>query len=152
MSPAERPPRNPNQAIYPRSATLVWMLIEILEKAWEQCNINSSDVQRYLQYALKNVIITYPSGWSCDEIALYRKLCTTAVEIFERTTFGTSGQISNNINTKVDEAVASQLPYLFSEIHRLDDDAKAWMSIAGKCDKDGRTTVRIMSFDIGGGH
>lgn len=148
---AQRPPRNPPQAIYPRSATLVWMLIEILEKAWEQCNINSSDVQRYLQYALKNVIITYPSGWSCDEIALYKKLCATAVEIFERSTFGTSGQISNNINTKVDEAVASQLPYLFSEIHRLDDDATAWMSIAGKRGTDGRTTVRVMSFDIGGG-
>ena len=149
--PAEkRPARAPLQAVYPRSSTLVWMLVAILERAWEQCNQDSCSLTRYLPYILKNVVITYPAGWTCDEIALYRTRCQQAVEIFERSTFGTAGQIL--VNMRVDEAVASQMPYVFSEIHRLKDNAAGWLKVAGKVRDGGRgASARIMNFDIGGG-
>ena len=145
---SERPVRAPNQATYPHSTTLVWMLVAILERAWEQCNGGGNDLARFLQYSLRNVVVTYPSGWTCDEIALYRTRCQQAVEIFERSMFGTSGKIS--VDTRVDEAVASQMPYVFSEIHRLNDNAKNWLALTGKMRKTGQG-VRIMNLDVGGG-
>ncbi len=135
-------------AIYPRSATLVWMLVAILERAWSQCNLDPNKKNLFNQYILREVTITYPSGWTCDEIESYKERCETAVKIFERCTFGTKKQI--NVNMCVDEAVASQIPYVFSEIHRLGDNAENWIRLTGR-KRGEEKSVRVMSLDIGGG-
>ncbi len=50
-----------------------------------------------------------------------------------------------------DEAVAGQLPFVFSEIIRYPGQTAAkWISLVGK-KRCGTDTVRIMNFDIGGG-
>lgn len=144
-----RPLREPTLPNYPRSATFVWMLVGILERAWDQCNRLTDANGAFTPYAIKDVIVTYPSGWTRDEISIYKQRCEEAVRIFERTNFSTYDQIK--LDMKVDEAVASQLPYVFSEIHKYGDNAQGWLKFAGKKREDGRSTFRIMNFDIGGG-
>ena len=148
------PKRGPAMPNYPRSSTLVWMLVKILEKAWEQCNVDPILGERQFQYKLGNVIITYPSGWTYDEIAQYRDRCYDAIKIFELSTSGKTGNIG--LRMEVDEAVASQMPYVFSEIHRLGNNAEKWITLTGKRrkqqgDDSFQSSVRVMSLDIGGG-
>lgn len=138
-------PTNPN---YPRSATFIWMFVGILERAWKQCNSFSFGTNRYEQFVLKNIIVTYPAGWSGDELDRYRSLCRASVDIFRKNHFGQNVDI--NLDMELDEAVASQLPFVFSEIHEFGDNAEGWLNFAGK-QRKGRNTVRILNFDIGGG-
>ena len=144
-----RPIREPSLPNYPRSATFVWMLVGILERAWEQCNCLTDASESFTPYTIHDVIVTYPSGWTRDEIAIYKQRCQEAVRIFERTNFSSYDQIKLDMN--VDEAVASQLPYVFSEIHKFGDNAQGWLKFAGKMRDGGQPTFRIMNFDIGGG-
>ncbi len=143
------PLRDPKMPNYPRSATFVWMLVGILERAWNQCNHLTETAGKFTPYEIKDVIITYPSGWTRDEIEIYRQRCLEAVQIFERTNFSSNGQIK--LDMDVDEAVASQLPYVFSEIHKHKDKAKGWLKFAGKKHGGDEPTFRIMTLDIGGG-
>lgn len=149
IEPVLRPMRDPTLPNYPRSATFVWMLVGILERAWDQCNRLTEASESFTPYMINDVIITYPSGWTRDEISIYKQRCEEAVKIFERTNFSTHGQIRLNMN--VDEAVASQLPYVFSEIHKYDDNAVSWLKFAGKEREENNPTFRVMNFDIGGG-
>lgn len=144
-----RPLREPSMPNYPRSATFVWMLVGILERAWDQCNRLTDANGAFTPYAIRDVIVTYPSGWTRDEIAIYKQRCEEAVRIFERTNFSSYDQIKLDMN--VDEAVASQLPFVFSEIHKFENNAQGWLKFAGKKREDGQSTFRIMNFDIGGG-
>ncbi len=138
-------PGNPN---YPRSATFIWMFVGILERAWKQCNSFSFGTNKYEQFVLKNIIVTYPAGWSGDELDRYRSLCRASVDIFRKNHFGRNVDIK--LDMELDEAVASQLPFVFSEIHEFGDNAEGWLNFAGK-QRNGRNTVRILNFDIGGG-
>ena len=144
-----RPLREPTLPNYPRSATFVWMLVGILERAWDQCNRLIDANGTFTPYTIHDVIVTYPSGWTRDEIMIYKQRCEEAVRIFERTNFSTYDQIKLDMN--VDEAVASQLPFVFSEIHKYGDNANGWLRFAGKERVEGRPSFRIMNFDIGGG-
>jgi hypothetical protein len=144
-----RPLRDPEHPNFPRSATFVWMLVGILERAWDQCNRIADANGTFTPYQIQDVIVTYPSGWTRDEISLYKKRCEDAVRIFERTNFSRETQIKLHMN--VDEAVASQLPFVFSEIHKYGDNAEGWFRFAGKERGEGKTTFRIMNLDIGGG-
>lgn len=144
-----RPIREPTLPNYPRSATFVWMLVGILERAWDQCNRLTDANGTFTPYTIHDVIVTYPSGWTRDEILIYKQRCEEAVRIFERTNFSTYDQIKLDMN--VDEAVASQLPFVFSEIHKYGDNASGWLRFAGKERVEGHPSFRIMNFDIGGG-
>ena len=144
-----RPLREPTMPNYPRSATFVWMLVGILERAWDQCNRLTDANGTFTPYSIHDVIVTYPSGWTRDEIAIYKQRCEEAVRIFERTNFSSCDRIKLDMN--VDEAVASQLPFVFSEIHKFGNNAQGWLKFAGKKRDDDRSTFRIMNFDIGGG-
>ena len=144
-----RPSAIPTAPNYPRCSTFVWMLVGILERAWEQCNHLTSTSMTFTPYRIKDVIVTYPSGWTYDEIKIYKQRCEDAVKIFEQSNFDTLGEIT--LNMEVDEAIASQLPYVFSEIHKFNDCGKSWIRLAGRKREDGRETFRVMNFDIGGG-
>lgn len=144
-----RPLREPTLPNYPRSATFVWMLVGILERAWDQCNRLTDADGFFTPYSIQDVIVTYPAGWTRDEISIYKQRCEEAVRIFERTNFSTHNRIK--LDMDVDEAVASQLPFVFSEIHKCGDNADAWLRFAGKEREEGRPSFRIMNFDIGGG-
>ncbi len=145
---ARRPDMNPATPRYPRASTFVWMLVYILEKAWSQINTKGG-VHTFRLKKLRNVIVTYPSGWTKDQVNEYRKRCQEAVDIFQKMNFPKAQQ-NVKLIMDLDEAVASQIPYVFSEIHGFNDNAEAWLEIVGKT-RMGAQSVRIMNFDIGGG-
>ena len=146
----QKPLRAPKNPQYPRSATFVWMFVAILEKAWKQCNGYSLGMKTFEQFILKNVVVTFPSGWTGDELEQYRNLCQAAINIFKKSHFGSDKDIQ--LDMDLDEAVASQLPYVFSEIHEFGDNAEGWMRFAGKKrGEEENLSVRILNLDVGGG-
>lgn len=144
-----RPLKAPPHPNYPRSASFIWLLVGIMERAWDQCNRLNSTAGRFVPYELRNVMVTFPSGWTRDEVQLYRKRCEEAVRLFARSNFPKGTQI--NLSMDVDEAVASQLPYVFSEIHKFNDNAQQWLALAGKCREGNGPSFRVMNLDVGGG-
>ena len=164
--PSQEPQPHPMTPAYPRQSTLTWTLLHILERAYSQTNTTFAAGADFIPHRLSKVLITYPSGWTNDEVKRYRERCQEAVDIF------TQANIYRNCPVKLvlvpqnktpDEAVAGQLPFIFSEIIRYPGmSAAGWISIAGKRRKvvdpvtkretgEKRNTVRIMNFDIGGG-
>ncbi len=140
----------PGRPGHPRAATLTWMLIEILEKCWSLLNSSAfHENGAFKERRIKNLIATYPSGWTQHEIACYKERFQEALNIFQIMNFPRDER-RIMLNMSIDEAVASQLPIVFSEIHRLGDDSIQWLRIAGK-ERGGHKAVRIMNIDIGGG-
>ncbi|MBQ6472835.1 MAG: virulence factor SrfB [Victivallales bacterium] len=131
---------------HPRASSLTWMLLAILERAWEQANLTSTNF-RYKQ--LKNIVITYPSGWLPCEVNMYRRRCEEAVNIFKKTNFPADQQ-DIRLVMEIDEAIASQMPYVFTEITQFGS-AQGWVSLMGKSHGGKPPSVRIMNLDIGGG-
>ncbi len=133
---------------YPRATTITLFLYDMLEKAWASINdsvFNTSDV--FKQRRLNKLIATFPSAWNTDEIETYKKRFQEAVEIFHIMNFD---KIEPKIQLEMDldEGAASQLPIIFSEIHKLHDDYVAWIE---QNSTKGNDYVRVMNIDIGGG-
>ena len=150
-----RPSALPATPRYPRQSTLTWFLLHVLERAHSQ--INKTIDGTFVPRRLRKVLITYPSGWTDGEISRYRERCQEALDIF--TTCNVYHGLQNTgerlemvaREESPDEAVAGQLPFIFSEIERFRGiEASTWFSLVGKT-RSGRSTVRAMNFDIGGG-
>ncbi len=154
--PAKQPSAYPTDPLYPRQSTLTWFLLHILERAYAQMNSAFSAGANFIPHRLRKVLITYPSGWTTDEVDRYRERCQEALNIFSHTNVyhGVNSDLKLEMVSKAqtpDEAVAGQLPFVFSEIIRYPGQTAAkWISLVGK-DRCGKNTVRIMNFDIGGG-
>lgn len=155
VSAGMRPSAMPAEPRYPRQSTLTWFLLHVLERAYAQ--INQTIGGCFVPRRLRKVMITYPSGWTDGEISRYRERCQEALDIF--TTCNVYHGLQNAVerlemvakDESPDEAVAGQLPFIFSEIERFRGiEASTWFSIVGKT-RAGRPTVRAMNFDIGGG-
>lgn len=141
--------RQPN-ATYPRSSTLTWFLVNILEKAWEQMN-QDSPADQLRPKRLRRVLGTYPSGWTQPEIELYRKRWQEAINIFRRTHFP-EGANPIDLDICLDEAMAGQIPFLASEVQLVNGRLNSWLNVAGKQQPQNNSSrVRIMNIDIGGG-
>lgn len=166
-SPECCPTSNPIQANYPRSVTMTWMAYSILEAAYRQ--LNSPDFNRgfypYIKKNIHGIYLTYPSGWTKEEIDSFRAKWETARNIFYLThqeksveqPSVPSERIKPVVEMEVDEAVAAQLPYIYSEIKKLEKincskSSVLWMKMIGsKPTDDGSPKARIMTLDIGGG-
>jgi hypothetical protein len=57
---------------------------------------------------------------------------------------------SRKENMRLDEAVASQLAIVFSEVRRIGDSAADWVHFTGRMRGETRS-VRVLTIDIGGG-
>jgi len=149
---ARRPHVDPDPPNFARSDTITWMALAIIEAAYRQINsieYRKSTAKTRVRRNLKGVHVTYPSGWTGHEINLYRRKWKTAVNVF---TLAHVEQRSNGpkLYMETDEALASQLPIVYSEIHSLDNIAKNWLELIGR--GEGREArARIMTIDIGGG-
>ena len=132
--------------VHPRASSLTWMLLAILERAWEQANL---DTTNFRNKQLQNIVITYPSGWLPCEVNMYRRRCEEAVNIFKKTNFPADQQ-DIRLVMEIDEAIASQMPYVFTEITQFGS-AQGWVSLMGKSHGGRHPSVRIMNLDIGGG-
>ncbi len=144
---------------YPRSDAICWYALTVLETAYRQ--INSPEHLRTagresLPRRLRAVRVTYPAGWTCAEREAYFDQWRRAINLFTMTRFEDHRPVSLRApenggsrpilaNPPIDEAVASQLPLIYSDIQSLGSPA-AWLSLFGSNDQ-----VTVMNLDIGGG-
>jgi len=155
--PSHRPSAAPQTPSYPRSDAMTWSALAILELAYRQ--ITSSEWRKgnheYIPRRLRNVVVTFPAGWSREETMNYRRKWEKAVNIFTLGHLRSKGSVRDGgdrpeLLMPLDEAVASQLPFVFSEIRRLYDIGENWIELVGR-GTGTEARVRLMTVDIGGG-
>lgn len=149
---ADRPSAYPISPRYPRAETMVWAALNIIETAYREINSegwrdgNAYKMRRYLN----SIALTYPSGWLGAEKLAFKKAWERAAKIFAIAHLETNEK-EPEVILEVDEAVASQLPFVYTAITKGHDDDRSnrtdkWIENYGH---DGRVTV--MTIDIGGG-
>ena len=151
-SAAARPPHSPNAPSYPRSDALTWAALHVLENAYRHVmsdDWRSAMQQKFVHRRLRNVVVTFPSGWTSQELSSYRAKWQKALDIF------TAGHIAPSeprpkLLMELDEAVASQLPIIYGEILKLGNIGENWFELIGR-GKGTEAKARIMNMDIGGG-
>lgn len=151
----KRPVPSPIHPQYPRSDSLAWTALAMLENAFRV--INSEPWRRgnqpFSPRKLREIIVTYPSGWTAGEIEAYRAKWQKAINVFCLTNFpGDPDQITPSLHLRLqlDEAVASQLPIVVSEIRKAGDDGNKWFAAMGR-GEGVSARLRAMTIDIGGG-
>jgi hypothetical protein len=155
---SRRPRANPETPTHPRSDAMSWAALSIIELAHRQ--ITSEEWRRenkeFVPRRLKNVLVTFPSGWSAAETDAYRRKWQKAIDIFTLTRLSNKALIAAGgdrpqLMVDLDEAVASQLPFVYSEIRRMGDVGENWISLYGRGGAGTDARLRIMTVDIGGG-
>lgn len=155
------------KASYPRSDTLTWMALSILETAYRQINAGGQE-RSNIRKNLSGIYLTYPPGWTAQEKEGFKQKWEKALNIFMLTNL--ENATSSNprlpqVHLELNEAVASQLPYVYSEIlfakpsaeHGPTRSKKAstlWFEQIGKIyeiHQRQQHAARIMTLDIGGG-
>lgn len=157
-SAAARPPHSPDAPGYPRADALTWAALTVLECSYRY--IMSEKWRKLMQHLfvprrLRNVVVTFPSGWTGQELAAYRAKWQKALDIFSVTRFKDlklreNGGQRPSLVMEIDEAVASQLPIIYGEINRLGNIGENWVELVGR-GKGIEARARIMNLDIGGG-
>jgi hypothetical protein len=152
---AARPSISPSHANYPRRDTLTWTILSILETTHRSINSESWVKQAgvFQRRRIRNVIGTYPSGWTKTEIAEYQAKWQEAVDIY-MTTHVQPGDKAVGLVMKLDESVASQIPILYSCMTRMATNkvGENWIQVNGVSGgPHPHPTLRIMNVDIGGG-
>jgi hypothetical protein len=154
---SHRPVADPAQATYPRCDAMTWAALGILEHAHRQITSEEwrAQAHSYIPRRLRNVMVTFPSGWSAQESAAYRRKWEKALNIFTLAHLEDKRPINEGgdraaLLMDIDEAVASQLPFVYSEIRRLGDVGENWIELFGR-GVGSEARVRLMTVDIGGG-
>lgn len=167
----QRPLIIPQRATFPRSTAMMWSALSIIESAYRQItsyNWRAGD-DGSVARRLRSINVTFPSGWIAKERQYYRQAWQQAVNIFTLAHMNTRELVTRESRTDeeelhkqgrpelyvdLDEAVASQLPFIYSEISRLKD-ADLWIELYGRkapeASGDTNSRVRVMTIDIGGG-
>ena len=153
-SVVRRPVTAPASPRYPRRNTLTWSVLSIMETAHRQVNDPNWTQQAgaFHRRAIRNVIATYPSGWTSTEISHYRAKWMEAIRIFQATNLP-AGEAPIGLQMRMDEAVASQLPLIYASMNRLSGHAMGenWIAINGHGALGDIPKLRVMNLDIGGG-
>lgn len=144
-NPTERPSFVPQEPYYPRSCAMVWSALHIIENAYRQIsseNWRTSQGNPFIRRRLRSVNVTYPSGWITEEYESYRRAWQQALDIFTLSQLDNHEYLPWNDHTtavgrpklymEVDEAVASQLPFVYSEIQRMQGNADLWLMLYGR--------------------
>jgi len=96
---------------------------------------------------LKDIYVTYPSGWTQKEKLEYQKIWERAKDLYLYSKYKHNlYEHDISINLKMDEAVSSSLPIIFSEIYNINNKINNFFELYGNGEK-----VRVLSLDIGGG-
>jgi Virulence factor SrfB len=140
-----------NNATYPRSHAICWFALAILEAAHRQINsidfLNHTDKPRSgLLRRMRKIRVTFPAGWTGQERERYFDQWRRAARLFTLAHLTRGDLAPELVDDPIDEAIASQLPLVVSEVKNLGGDANAWLKMFG----DG-TEARLLSLDIGGG-
>jgi len=148
---ARRPTAAPAEAVYSRGDAMVWSALSIIELAYRQITSESwrKGNDPFTARTLRSILVTYPSGWTTQETHAYREKWQKAIDIFTLTHLQ-SGHHRPELVMDLDEARASQLPIIYSEIHALGDLGENWIELLGN-GAGTNSSVRVMTVDIGGG-
>jgi Virulence factor SrfB len=141
---------NTDRPDHPRAAGLVWAALAIMEAAYRQMNsrMNRARDRGHFQRTMRRVILACPPGWTAGEIDAFHKAWRLARQVFFF-----SRDMANepaDVHLGLDEAVAAQMPFIFSETRHLGDNGGRMMAIYGR-PRGGQRTLRAMTIDIGGG-
>ncbi len=142
---------------YPRRDALCWFALSILEAAHRQINSPSNARGESLPRRLRYVRVTYPAGWTYEERERFFAQWQRAINLFTMTRFENHAPVCFGTDRaggsrpvlateRVDEAVCSQLPIIYSDVKTLMGDGRSWLELYG----DGQS-VTVMNVDIGGG-
>ena len=155
---ARRPRSRPEQATYSRGDAMIWTALHILETAYRQITSQewSSGNQGFIPRRMRRILVTYPSGWSELEKAAYSSRWQRAIDIFSLSRLMSRKPVAEGgdrpeLIMDLDEAVASQLPFVYSEIRRMGDIGENWIGLVGRGASQKQSKVRLMTIDIGGG-
>jgi Virulence factor SrfB len=155
---ARRPRPRPEQATYSRGDSMIWAALHIIETAYRQITSHewSSGNQGFIPRRLRRILVTYPSGWSEPEKDAYQSRWQRAIDIFSLSRLMSRKSVAEGGDTPelimdLDEAVASQLPFVYSEIRRMDNIGENWIKLVGRGSSEKNAKVRLMTIDIGGG-
>jgi hypothetical protein len=168
MQSGMAPDPYPSQARHPRRDMLTLMALNLLEHAWLQLGARARKEAEEapgtaMRRKLRNIWLTYPAGWTADELESYKRCWQRAVDIFTLNHLDCEAVNPKGIRPKLrmelDEAVATQLPLVFDGLCEMGNNISDWLDFYGKThektDGNGQPasvqTVRVMSFDIGGG-
>jgi hypothetical protein len=144
---SERPTAKPSPPNFGRADALIWAGLSILERASKQIQSEawrSKDIRRYLD----TVVVTFPPGWTSQELLAYWRAWYLANEIYNWS--HNSRPVRIALDLRLDEAVASQLAIVFSEIRRRENRGRDWVAEKGQLRGD-KHTIRVLTIDIGGG-
>jgi hypothetical protein len=153
----EQRPHADERPIHPRRDTLTWVALNIIETAYRQLssqNYRNVAGRPFVPRRLRSVLVTFPSGWTAEELSNYRAQWQKAINIFtlshlkDRRLVADGGDRPQLI-TDLDEAVASQLPIIYSEMTRLRG-RDNWIELFGR-GQGANAKLRVMNIDIGGG-
>ena len=156
----ERPFSKPPLPRHARANMLTLMVLHLIENAWLQ--IGAQGGNRYL----RDICVTYPSGWTADELKAYVDRWQEAINIFALNHLRRNDAVPA-LRMNLDEAIATQIPLIYEGVLNQFKSVDSWIDLYGKYvnpfdptndggtdveqDKPLRKTVRIMTFDIGGG-
>jgi hypothetical protein len=140
---------------YPRRDTVCWFALGIIEAAVRQmnaCDFLDGKSRPKVVRRLRNVRVTYPSGWTGEEREAYLGQWRRATQLYAAAHCANplpipdGGEGPSLVSRNLDEAVSSQLPILNAELRNLGHDATTWMDLFGP-----QGHVTVMNIDIGGG-
>lgn len=146
-APADAPEAPPRPRHAPRTL-MVAALYELLCQAYTAINstayrVAAGDPARPRQ--LRSLTLTYPSGMVSEERARLELQAKKAARIF-RETLGRGAGDEPHVTLEIDEASATHITYIWSELQMTGLDPALWFSLVGARDE-----VRIACIDIGGG-
>jgi len=154
---AARPPARPHEPAYPRADALTWAALAILETGYRQLQSAAGRPagQPFVRARLASVMVTFPPGWTAQELEAYRRKWQKALDIFALTRLPdrrliTEGGDRPTLSMELDEAVAAQLPLIFDEIRRLGERGENWLELVGR-GQGNEARARVMNLDVGGG-
>jgi|GEM_PF-753674 len=142
-------------AKYPRRDTVCWFALGIFEAAYRQmnaCDFLDGKARPKVVRRLRNVRVTYPSGWTGQERETYFAQWRRAARLFAQAHCANPLSVQDGgegpavASRQLDEAVCSQLPILNTELTNLGHDANTWFDLFGP-----QGHVTVMNIDIGGG-
>jgi Virulence factor SrfB len=149
--PSKKPVAAPD-ANFGRGDSLIWTALSLIERASRQIESESWRSRNAVPRFLERVVVTFPPGWTNEEFLAYFNAWRLATEIYNwtRGPRPDGPKVRLDVDLPVDEAFASQLAIVFSEIHHLGDRARGWIELYGR-QRGTRRTVRALTIDIGGG-
>ena len=143
-----KPVSAPSRPDFARGDALIWSAVALLERASKQIQSESWRSGSPVRRVLDHVVVTFPPGWTNEELHAYWRAWYLAKLIFNWAHGGRPVEIS--LDMQLDEAVASQLTFVFSEIQKFNSRVERWVSACGKLHGT-HPSVRVLTIDIGGG-